>query len=122
MLDVLLVDDDADVRLLLGLQLRAAGHQVRSTATVEEALLASVERRPDLLLLDVDLGCGRTGGELVALLDRGVGRPPSVCLLSGAPADTLVPLAARLGVGYLAKPVARPALRAVLDRAGLAHR
>jgi DNA-binding response OmpR family regulator len=111
--DVLVVDDDPDLRVMLDLHLRAQGHEVRLAASAEEALLASAERRADLLLLDVRLE-GRRGDELIRMLDRGLGRPRVLCLLSGAGEGELVDLAAIHGVAHLRKPVALEALRRVL--------
>lgn len=104
MADVLVVDDDVDLRVMLELLLREQGHQVRLAATAEEALLASAQRRPDLLLLDVCLE-GRHGDELIRMLDRGLGRPRLLCLLSGLADDELLDLAAIHGTAHLRKPV-----------------
>lgn len=113
MADVLVVDDDPDLRVMLEVHLRAQGHDVRLAATAEEALLASAERRADVLLLDVRLG-GRRGDELIRMLDRGLGRPRVLCLLSGVAPDELLDLAAVHGVAHLRKPVDPAALDRVL--------
>lgn len=118
-LDVLVVDDEPGVRRLLELQLQGLGHHVRTATSVEDALLATAERRPDLLLLDLGLG-GRTGEDLVELLDRGLGRPRVVCLVSGLAPQVLAPLAERLGVRFLTKPIRPAALEALLEQAGRA--
>jgi CheY-like chemotaxis protein len=110
--DVLVVDDDPELRVMLDLLLREQGHRVRLAASAEEALLASAERRADLLLLDVRLA-GRRGDELIRMLDRGLGRPRMVCLLSGLPEDELVDLAAIHGVPHLTKPLDPAALRRI---------
>lgn len=109
MADVLVVDDDPGLRVMLDLLLRTQGHQVRLAASAEEALLASAERRADLLLLDVRLA-GRRGDELIRMLDRGIGRPRMLCLLSGLPEKELVDLAAVHGVPHLTKPLDPAAL------------
>lgn len=113
MADVLVVDDDADLRVMLDLHLRAEGHDVRLAASAEEALLASAQRRADVLLLDVRLE-GRRGDELIRMLDRGLGRPRVLCLLSGVAEGELLDLAAIHGVTHLRKPVDPAALRRVL--------
>lgn len=113
MADVLVVDDDADLRVMLDLQLRAEGHDVRLAASAEEALLASAQRRADVLLLDVRLE-GRRGDDLIRMLDRGLGRPRVLCLLSGVAEEELLDLAAIHGVAHLRKPVDPAALRRVL--------
>ncbi|WP_169786764.1 response regulator [Nitriliruptor alkaliphilus] len=115
---VLVVDDDPVTLIGLELQLRALGHEVRSRPTLADGLLAAVEERADVLLLDVDLGDGRTGDELLALLDRGVGRPLVTCLLSGSDAGQLAALADRLGAAWLPKPVRPSDLAQVLGRSG----
>ncbi len=113
MADVLVVDDDPDLRAMLDLHLRSQGHEVRLAATAEEALLASAERRADVLLLDVRLE-GRRGDELIRMLDRGLGRPRVLCLLSGVPETELIDLAAIHGVPHLRKPVNPDALSRLL--------
>lgn len=113
---VLVVDDDPVTLVGLELHLRAMGHEVRSRPTLAAGLLAAVEERADVLLLDLDLGGGHTGDELLALLDRGVGRPPVTCLLSGADTVELAALADRLGASWLPKPVEPRALAQVLGR------
>ena len=115
MADVLVVDDDADVRALLEVVLERMGHDVRGAATAEDALLRSAERRPDLLLLDLSLP-GLDGDELLAWLDRGLGRPPALCLVSASPEDQLRRLAGRHGATYLHKPFVASELRQVVRR------
>lgn len=114
--DVLVVDDDPDLRAMLDLHLRAQGHEVRTAASAEEALLASAERRADVLLLDVRLE-GRRGDELIRMLDRGLGRPRVLCLLSGVPETELIDLAEVHGVAHLHKPVDPEALGRLLGTA-----
>lgn len=113
MADVLVVDDDPDVRALLRVLIDRMGHDVRVAATAEDALLRSAERRADLLLLDLSLP-GLDGDELLEWLDRGLGRPGALCLVSARPEDQLRRLAGRFGATYLCKPfVARELERAV---------
>jgi CheY-like chemotaxis protein len=53
---VLLVDDDEDVRFLMGRMLRKAGvFQVRTAASGEEALLCLAEDAPELVILDQNM-------------------------------------------------------------------
>jgi DNA-binding response OmpR family regulator len=103
---VLVIDDDPQTVIHLEVQLRALGHEVRSRPTLADGLLAAIEERADVLLVDVDLGGGHTADELVSLLDRGVGRPVVTCLLSADDTDELVALAARIDAAWLRKPVA----------------
>lgn len=103
MADVLIVDDDPAVLALLELLVGQSGHDVRSAATAEDALLASAEQRPDLLLLDISLP-GRDGDELVELLLRGIGRPRSLVFVSALPEGRVRELAERYDARYVHKP------------------
>jgi DNA-binding response OmpR family regulator len=49
---VLLVEDDADLRLMLVLALKGEGYDVTPTATADEALGVLIRRRHDLILTD----------------------------------------------------------------------
>lgn len=50
---ILVVDDDADIRLLLRLELSAEGHQIHEAADGRQALDAIATERPDLVVLDI---------------------------------------------------------------------
>ncbi len=53
MAEILIGEDDADVRKWLGVALETEGYVVRSACDGEETLAAVRKRRPDLLILDV---------------------------------------------------------------------
>lgn len=53
MADLLIAEDDADVRKWLTIALRSEGHDVRATIDGEEVLSALTQKRPDVLILDV---------------------------------------------------------------------
>ena len=50
---ILLVDDDPDIRLLAGLELRKDGHDVAEAADGEEAVYRAATERPDVIVLDL---------------------------------------------------------------------
>ncbi len=77
---VLVVDDDAALRLLCRVNLELDGFAVREAATVAEAEAAVAAERPDVILLDVHLGGERTHDLLARL--RGAGIP--VALVTGS--------------------------------------
>jgi CheY-like chemotaxis protein len=54
-LDILIVDDDGDVRDLLGLLLQSHGAVVRTAASAAEALEVITRQTPDVLLADVGM-------------------------------------------------------------------
>src|SRR5436305_1281809 len=55
-LRVLIVDDDANIRLTLSMCLESDGHQVVSHGTIHEALAEASKRVFDLVFLDIRLG------------------------------------------------------------------
>jgi DNA-binding response OmpR family regulator len=54
-MEVLVAEDDRDVRTLLRLVLRLDGHQVREVPTPSEAVVFAGEANPDLMVLDLTL-------------------------------------------------------------------
>ena len=60
--DILIVDDEADIRDLLSGILEDDGHQVRAARDSDEALDAFKRRKPSLVVLDVWLQGSRIDG------------------------------------------------------------
>jgi DNA-binding NtrC family response regulator len=79
--NVLVVDDEASLRLLCRVNLELEGHRVREASTLAEAR-AELEREvPDVVLLDVHVGAD-DGLELLDEIDT-LDLPTRVVLLSG---------------------------------------
>jgi signal transduction histidine kinase/CheY-like chemotaxis protein len=88
-LNVLLVEDDADVRTVVHTFLDAIGCRVTAAASAEQALLVLESNTEfDVLLTDIALGAGMRGTELAA---RAQDRLPAlaVLLMSGYSAELL---------------------------------
>ncbi|NJC33490.1 two-component system nitrogen regulation response regulator NtrX [Sphingomonas jejuensis] len=104
-LEILIVDDERDIRELVAGVLEDEGYAARAAANSDEALAAIDERRPSLLLLDVWLQGSRLDG--LELLDEVKRRDPSipVLVISGhGNLDTAV-AAIRRGAGdFIEKP------------------
>jgi DNA-binding response OmpR family regulator len=77
---VLVVDDDASLRMLCRVNLELEGFTVVEAATLEDADEVLDDLRPDVVLLDVHIG-GRNSHELLARL-RQSGIP--VALVTGS--------------------------------------
>ena len=114
---ILVVDDDADIRAILGMVLTAEGHEVETAADG----LAGLARlrggpRPALILLDLMMPQLDGEGFLRELRSdpRTAGVP--VVILSGHPAGGR--MASDLGAGFLAKPVELVELLGAVQRAG----
>ncbi|WP_432507485.1 response regulator [Kineococcus arenarius] len=118
MAKVLVVEDDADIRTLLDLRLRAAGHRVIGAESAAAALAVVAERgAPDVLVSDVSLP-GTTGLEMVA----GLRAQPDyehlpVIFLSGRVQPADIEAGRALGAVYLTKPVVLTALCTAIEQA-----
>jgi two-component system, OmpR family, response regulator PrrA len=119
--DLLVVDDDADVRTSLERGLRLEGFAVRSAQDGPGALRAVTERVPDAVVLDLGLP-GMDGVAVVTAL-RAMDHDVPVCVLSAR--DTIDDRVVGLEAGaddYMVKPFALPELvarlRALLRRGG----
>jgi PAS domain S-box-containing protein len=101
---ILLVEDDAAVRPLVAIVLRAYGYTVLEAESPEEALRLAEQRGDfDLLLTDVVMP-GMNGRELAELL---IARQPTLKVLytSGYPADAMVRAGiAEASAAYIEKP------------------
>jgi two-component system, NtrC family, nitrogen regulation response regulator NtrX len=104
-LDILVVDDEEDIRDLVAGVLADEGMQTRTAAHSDAALTAIDERRPSLVLLDVWLEGSKLDG--LALLDEIKRRDPSlpVLVISGhGNLDTAVAAIRRGAADFIEKP------------------
>jgi two-component system nitrogen regulation response regulator NtrX len=102
---VLLVDDEANVRRMLGALLRGEGFSVTEAANGNAALLLLDEADPDVVLLDLMMPPGPDGLEtLTRMRDRGRAAP--VIMMSGKAQLTDAVRAVKLGAfQFLEKPL-----------------
>src|SRR4051812_50126443 len=105
-LDVLVVDDEADIRELVSGVLEDEGYSVRSAADSTTALDAIEERRPSLVLLDVWLqGSKLDGLQILQEIKRRDSTIPVLMISGHGNLDTAV-AAVRGGAGqFIEKPV-----------------
>ncbi len=114
---ILVVDDQADLRLLIRLSLRSQGEVVQASSA-EQALAMIGEQLPDLVVLDVWLGQGRSGIELCRSLRADPRtRALAIVLLSanGQQSDIAAGLAAGAD-DYIVKPFSPDTLCAAVAR------
>jgi two-component system nitrogen regulation response regulator NtrX len=102
---VLLVDDEANIRRMLGALLRNEGFSVTEAANGNAALLLLDEADPDVVLLDLLMPPGPDGLEtLTRIRDRGRSAP--VIMMSGKAQLTDAVRAVKLGAfQFLEKPL-----------------
>ncbi len=117
-LDILVVDDERDIRELVAGVLEDEGYSTRTAADSDSALDAIADRRPSLVLLDVWLQGSRLDG--LDLLDEIKQRDPSipVLVISGhGNLDTAVAAIRRGAADFIEKPFEAERLLWLVERA-----
>jgi two-component system nitrogen regulation response regulator NtrX len=117
-LDILVVDDEEDIRDLVAGVLEDEGYTARTAADSDAALAAIADRRPSLVLLDVFLKGSRLDG--LDLLDEIKRRDPSqpVLVISGhGNLDTAVTAIRRGASDFIEKPFEAQRLLLLVTRA-----
>ncbi len=117
-LDILVVDDERDIRELVAGVLEDEGYATRNAADSDSALEAIAERRPSLVLLDVWLQGSRL--DWLELLDEIKRRDPSipVLVISGhGNLDTAVAAIRRGASDFIEKPFEAERLLLMVARA-----
>jgi two-component system, NtrC family, nitrogen regulation response regulator NtrX len=116
--DILVIDDEADIRELISGILEDVGHQVRVARDSDEAIEAVRRRRPTLAILDVWLqGSPIDGLDLLALL-REIDPDMPVIVISGhGTIETAVAAIRKGAYDFLEKPFNADRLLVVVTRA-----
>jgi len=117
-LDILVVDDEQDIRELVAGVLQDEGYETRAAGDSDAALEAIAVRRPSLVLLDVWLQGSRLDG--LELLEEIKRRDPSipVLVISGhGNLDTAVAAIRRGAVDFIEKPFNADRLLLMVARA-----
>ncbi|HEY7017549.1 MAG TPA: response regulator transcription factor [Gaiellaceae bacterium] len=111
--EILVVDDDADIRVLLERLFGRAGHKVCSAANGLDALRALYEHQPDLVVLDVSMP-GMDGWETLTRIRELTDIPVVMLTARGAELEKVRGL--RAGADdYVTKPFGRQELLARLE-------
>ncbi len=116
--DILLVDDEADIRLLIEGILNDEGFKTRQAASAEEALNAIAARRPSLVVLDIWLQNGRMDG--IQVLDQIMRDHPDlpVIMISGhGNIETAVAAIKKGAYDFIEKPFKADRLLLLVHRA-----
>lgn len=116
--DILIVEDESDIRDMIAGILEDEGYQARQAATSEEALEAVKARVPNLVVLDVWLKGSSMDG--IELLDRLKGNSPNlpVIVISGhGTVETAVSAIRKGAFDYIVKPFKAEKLLITVSRA-----
>ena len=101
---ILFVDDEENIRLMLGMYLKEQGFLVTTAATVPEALKFITQQDFDVLIADLNVGSPADGFTVVSAMRRTQPRAVTF-ILTGYPAFETALQAIRLQVDdYLTKP------------------
>jgi two-component system, NtrC family, nitrogen regulation response regulator NtrX len=117
-LEILIVDDEADIRDLVAGVLEDEGFSARCAADSDTALAAIADRRPSLVLLDVFLKGSRLDG--LELLEEIKAQDPTlpVLVISGhGNLDTAVSAIRRGATDFIEKPFEAQRLLYLVERA-----
>jgi two-component system nitrogen regulation response regulator NtrX len=116
--DILIVDDEADIRDLVAGILEDEGHGTRTAGDSDRALAVIAERRPQLIFLDIWLQGSRLDG--LQLLDEIKANNPDVpvVMISGhGNVETAVSAIKRGAYDYIEKPFKADRLVLIAERA-----
>ena len=103
--DVLIVEDETDIRTLIAGILQDEGHETREAATSDEALAAVRAREPNLVILDVWLkGSSMDGIELLDLLKQNAPDLPVIIISGHGTVETAVAAIRKGAYDYIVKP------------------
>src|ERR687884_1732316 len=116
--DILIVDDEADIRELVAGILQDEGYGTRTARDSDEALAAVTTRRPSLVFLDIWLQGSRLDG--LQLLDAMKGQHPElpIVMISGhGNIETAVAAIKQGAYDFIEKPFKADRLLLVAERA-----
>ena len=117
-LDILVVDDEHDIRDLVAGVLEDEGYETRGAANSDAALDAIAQRRPSLVLLDVWLHGSRLDGlELLEEIKRRDASIPVLVISGHGNLDTAVAAIRRGAVDFIEKPFKADRLLLMVERA-----
>ena len=103
--DILIVDDEADIRDLISGILEDEGHRCRLARDSDEALTAIEARRPQLVILDIWLqGSRHDGLEVLSLIKKQHPELPVVIISGHGNIETAVTAIKRGAYDYIEKP------------------
>jgi NtrC-family two-component system response regulator AlgB len=114
-LDLLVVDDEPNIRRTLEVHLLSTGHRVRTVSTAEEAVRAAEQQSFDVAFVDIRLG-SQSGLDVLPRLRQASPRGRLVVMTAYASIDTAVEALRKGAEEYLRKPFQPSDLDLVLER------
>ena len=116
--DILIVDDENDIRALIAGILEDEGYTTRQAGTADEAIKAMQSRRPSLAILDIWLqGSALDGLGILEVFTREHADVPVVMISGHGNIETAVQAIRQGAYDYIEKPFKADRLLLVLERA-----
>ncbi|WP_096702929.1 sigma-54 dependent transcriptional regulator [Magnetospirillum sp. 15-1] len=116
--DILIVDDEADIRALIAGILEDEGHNTREAANSDEALEGIRARRPNLVVQDIWLQGSRLDGlEVLDAIKRDHPEVPVVMISGHGNIETAVQAIKQGAYDFIEKPFKADRLLLVVERA-----
>ena len=116
--DILIVDDEADIRLLIAGTLEDEGYETREASESESALKAIRTRQPSLLILDIWLeGSQMDGLQLLDVVMREHPNLPVVMISGHGSIETAVTAIKKGAYDFIEKPFKTDRLLLIVERA-----
>lgn len=116
--DVLIVEDEDDIRTMIGGILEDDGYEVRLTAKSDEAITALRSRKPSLMILDVWLkGSSMDGIELLDSIKKSHPNMPIIIISGHGTVETAVSAIRKGAYDYIVKPFKADKLLVTCKRA-----
>lgn len=110
----LVIEDNDDIRGLIGMVLKRAGFEIRSVATGTEGIAGAAD--PAVSLITLDLGLPDMDGHVVARAVRALSSAPMLFITARAENDDLLAGMASGAAAYLTKPFRPQELRDVANQ------
>jgi len=116
--DILIVEDEDDIRAMIGGILEDDGYEVRLTATSAEAINSLKSRKPSLMILDVWLkGSAMDGIELLDSIKKSHPNMPVIIISGHGTVETAVSAIRKGAYDYIVKPFKADKLLVTCKRA-----
>lgn len=116
--DILIVDDESDIRLLITGILSDEGYETRDAANSDDALEALRARRPNLVILDIWLDNSKLDGlQLLEVIKKEHPGVPVVMISGHGTIETAVKAMTRGAYDFIEKPFKSDRLLLIIERA-----